>query len=383
MLLSYSSISTYEQCPLKWKFHYIDRIPEEPKPFFTFGSVMHDVMEFFYVEKEGGKKKNPRVRAPSVDELLSYYNEIWSSEGYESREQEDDYRALGEKIIREYHEQHAPKFTMPIATEQHFRIEVNGIGIQGYIDRVDKISPESVGILDYKTSKNPFQLPQVEKNEQLALYQMAFEELYGKRVERLTLYHLRSNMDFTVGRRPDSMIESLKKKIIDVAESIENEEFEPKKGPLCAYCDYQHLCPYFMDLYAEKTQEKMDVEEMVEEYASIVDEINRLKKRREELAEILKDYAEEKGLRTMFGRNRALTVYYSDRVSYEDDVKEILENAGLWNMVSKLDIRALQELMESEAISGELKKEIEKYKKVKTIRMLRKRKMKDEEMDVS
>ena len=27
MKLSYSSISTYELCPLKWRFQYLDRLP--------------------------------------------------------------------------------------------------------------------------------------------------------------------------------------------------------------------------------------------------------------------------------------------------------------------------------------------------------------------
>ncbi len=383
MLLSHSSISTYEQCPLKWKFHYIDRIPEEPKPFFTFGTVMHEVMEFFYMEMENGRVKGPRFEAPGVDELLRYYSAIWSSEGYESPEQEENYRMLGEKIIREYHEQHAPKFHMPIATEQYFKIDVNGIGVRGYIDRVDKLGPESVGILDYKTSKNQFQLPQVEKNEQLALYQMAFEELYGKRVERLTLYHLRSNMDFSVGRRPDEMIDALRAKIIRVAESIEAGNFEPKKSALCRFCDYQHLCPYFMDLYAEKTEEKLDIEDMVEEYARISDEMSALRKRKEELGEILKSYAEQHGLRAIFGKRSALTVSIYDRVSYDEGVRDILESAGLWAMVSKLDDKALRDLVDSEEISPELAERIRKYQRVKTIRKLIKRKMKDEEMDVS
>jgi putative RecB family exonuclease len=383
MLLSHSSISTYEQCPLKWKLHYIDRVPEMPKPFFTFGTVMHDVMEFFYMEKDGGKVKGPRFKAPSVEELLRYYAAIWSSEGYEDAQQEENYRKLGEKIIKEYHEEHAPKFHMPIATEQYFRIDVNGIGVRGYIDRVDKLGPDSVGILDYKTSKNQFTLPQVEKNEQLALYQMAFEELYGKRVERLTLYHLRSNMDFSVGRRPKEMIDALRDKIIRVAESIEAENFEPKKSNLCKYCDYQHLCPYFMDLYAEKTEEKMGIEEMVEEYARLSDEVSRLKKRREELAEILKSYAEERGLRAIFGRTSAITVSVYDRISYEEGAREILESAGLWNMVSSLDSKKLRNLLDSDIISPELKADIEKYRKVKRVMSLRKRKMRDDEIDVS
>ncbi len=381
--LSHSSISTYEQCPLKWKLHYIDKIPEEPKPYFTFGSVMHDVMEYFYVEKENGKIKGPRFSAPPVNELLAYYDSIWSSEGYESPEQEENYRQLGEKIIKEYHEQHARNFTMPIATEHYFIIDIDGVKVRGYIDRVDKLSPDSVRILDYKTTRDPFRIPYVKKDEQLALYQMAFEELHNKRVERLSLYHLRSNMDFSVGRRPERMIRALRKKILRVADAIEKEEFEPKKSNLCPYCDYQHLCPYFMDLYAEKTKEKISVEDMVEEYAQISLEMSRLKKRRDGLSAILREYAEEKGMLTIYGKRSALTVSSYERVDFDDGVRPLLESAGLWTQVSKLDSKRLKELVDGGAISQELMEQIERYRTIKKITTLRRRKMKDEEMDVS
>ncbi len=381
--LSYSSISTYEQCPLKWKLHYIDRIPEEPKPYFTFGTVMHDVMEYFYVEKENGKIKGPRFSAPPLNELLSYYASIWSSEGYESPEQEENYRKLGEKIIEEYRREHSENFTMPIATEHYFMMDVGGVKVRGYIDRVDKLGPDSVAILDYKTSKNPFSLPYVERSEQLALYQMAFEELHNKRVERLSLYHLRSNMDFSVGRRPKEMIDSLRDKIIRTAEAIEREEFEPKRSALCAYCDYQRLCPYFMDLYAKESPEKIDAEELVEEYSEILNKERALKRRKEEISKILKNYAERNGVLTIFGKRSALTVSSYERVVFDDEARPLLENAGLWSDVSKLDSKRLKELLDSGAIPSDLAEQIEKYRKVKEIVSLRKRKIRDEEKDVS
>jgi putative RecB family exonuclease len=43
--LSYSSYSTYLECPLRWKFLYIDRLPEVPRGYFTFGRVVHSVLE--------------------------------------------------------------------------------------------------------------------------------------------------------------------------------------------------------------------------------------------------------------------------------------------------------------------------------------------------
>lgn len=44
---SYSSLSTYKQCPLKWKLSYIDGIPWKPSAAMTRGSRMHLMAEEF------------------------------------------------------------------------------------------------------------------------------------------------------------------------------------------------------------------------------------------------------------------------------------------------------------------------------------------------
>ncbi len=43
--LSYSSYHTYSECPLRWKFLYVDHLPETPHGYFTFGRVVHSVLE--------------------------------------------------------------------------------------------------------------------------------------------------------------------------------------------------------------------------------------------------------------------------------------------------------------------------------------------------
>ncbi|EQD27879.1 hypothetical protein B1B_18994, partial [mine drainage metagenome] len=43
--LSYSSIRAYEECPLRWKFLYVDRLPEAPRGYFSFGRTVHSVLE--------------------------------------------------------------------------------------------------------------------------------------------------------------------------------------------------------------------------------------------------------------------------------------------------------------------------------------------------
>ena len=70
MIYSYSRLGTFEQCPLRYKFKYIDKItPTIPGTIEGhLGSSVHKVLEWIY------KKKQP----PSIDEVVNYYTLTWS-----------------------------------------------------------------------------------------------------------------------------------------------------------------------------------------------------------------------------------------------------------------------------------------------------------------
>ncbi|OVE78232.1 hypothetical protein BVX98_00750, partial [bacterium F11] len=88
--LSHSSISLYQQCPQKWKFRYVDKVPEKPRAYFSFGKSVHSGLEFlFSTEKEG---------YPAMDEVIDHYKKVWIHEGYETPSQEKWFFQEGERI---------------------------------------------------------------------------------------------------------------------------------------------------------------------------------------------------------------------------------------------------------------------------------------------
>ena len=161
--LSYSQISLYQSCPLNYKLQYIDGLKPRDKWYFSFGRTMHMCAEYFF-----------KVRVPpppSLEELLQFYEENWLSEGYESTEEEARYRAYGREILAEFWEIHQAGFRMPIAVERLFHIDIEGVKLTGYIDRVDKLDSGRLSIVDYKTNKELFTTEDLEKDLQLTLYQ--------------------------------------------------------------------------------------------------------------------------------------------------------------------------------------------------------------------
>jgi putative RecB family exonuclease len=70
-LYSHSRLGMFENCPLQYKFNYIDKIKREEESIEAFlGSRFHEVMEKLY--------QGLRFRVYTLEELLSYYEDQWS-----------------------------------------------------------------------------------------------------------------------------------------------------------------------------------------------------------------------------------------------------------------------------------------------------------------
>jgi len=178
----------YLECPQKYKFKYVDKLPEKPKSFFSFGRSVHSALEFFY-----GVTALP---APALEQVLAHYKENWVSEGYKDTFEEEESFREGEQILRKFYAKHISSFTPPFFAEYRFDVQVDGVPVTGFVDRVDKVGKDGIAIIDYKTGKK-FGEERVRTDAQLTMYQMACEELLGLRVESLTFYHLNSLTPFT------------------------------------------------------------------------------------------------------------------------------------------------------------------------------------------
>ncbi|MDO8841473.1 PD-(D/E)XK nuclease family protein [Methanocalculus sp.] len=64
--LAASALSTYEDCPLRFKFGTLLRVPTKPKTFFSLGTVVHTVCEAMARRKMEGETVRPRCRPFSL-----------------------------------------------------------------------------------------------------------------------------------------------------------------------------------------------------------------------------------------------------------------------------------------------------------------------------
>lgn len=367
--LSHSSISLYLDCPQKYKFKYIDKVPEEPRHFFSFGKSMHSALEFFY-----GVRMLP---SPALEQVLTVYKERWISEGYKDKEQEDQYLKEGERILKEFYAKHIDRFAPPLFCEYQFRIEIEGVPVMGFVDRIDKLPNEKLAIVDYKTGK-AFDLKRVEKDPQLTLYQIACRQSVGLDVETLTLYHLPSNTAFTVGKHPVEFEEEVRARVRTVSDGITKEKFEADPSEeKCQWCDYKKPnpsigfagCPAWRDEYltAEEKQTTsygtVDIESQVDAYGDLKSKIKSLEKNLDSLRKIIEKYFADKKLRKVKGQKYQLFCEFKEKWNFAEHKKELyeaLKESGLWERILAPSHFAIQKLFHDEKLKDETKERLKK-----------------------
>lgn len=352
--LSHSSISLYLDCPKKWHFKYVEKIPEKPRHFFSFGKSVHDVLEYFYDVRT--------LPPPSLEQLLKRYEDKWLSEGYESPEQEAQYKEQGRRILEDYYRKHIDGFKIPYFTEYGFQLKVDDVPVVGYVDRIDKVGDDRIAIVDYKTGK-AIPKSRVLADEQLTMYQMACEQLLGLKVENLTFYHLPSQTALTVGPHREEQVEALREKIVKTAEQIKAERFLPKpEERKCGWCDYKALCPAWSHKYAEP-QEAAPAEEapalsdekiakLVDRYGQMRQDIHERELEAERLKEAIVAALKEKGYVRAFGERYQASVHLDERWEFSDKKKilDTIQRAGYWEQILAPSAPAVQKLMKSSSL---------------------------------
>jgi len=358
--LSYSQISLYQACPLCYRLQYIDRLETKDKGYFSFGTTMHACAEYFY------KVKVPPP--PSLEELLQFYKRHWLSAGYESAEEEANYKAYGRKLLAKFWEIHQPDFRMPIAVEWMFYIDIEGIKLRGFIDRIDKLDSGGLAIVDYKTDRELFTNDYLARNLQLTLYQMAVAKSWFLPVERLTLYHFRTNTPCSCPPRGEAQLEEAKKLVLTVAEGIEAGRFPAIESQRCP-CDFPEHCPYYRHKFAPTEEAgvagEAAVAETVERYVSLQSQIKELQLELDELKRMLADFCQAEGLKRVYGSDYALTYKLVEKSGFsEEEVRALLEPAGLLDRVLSLDSGKLKELISDQAVAEDIRSKLAALKQV-------------------
>jgi putative RecB family exonuclease len=184
--VSWSALSTFRTCPLKYKFRYVDGLPEESvSSALVFGTGIHSAVEQHFQAILSGEEQ------PDVERLMFAYRSAWLPHDpdaiqFGSTETRASLDALASKMLTAF-------LSSPAASVQGrvLGIEeaIRGMLIEGVPDlygRIDLLTedPDSLVVTDIKTSRGKWSQEQVEDSgEQLLLYShLASEISLGKKI---------------------------------------------------------------------------------------------------------------------------------------------------------------------------------------------------------
>lgn len=370
MIYSPSKLETYEACPRKYKFAYIDGIKIEEEGIETFlGNRFHEAMEKLYSER--------RYRLMSLEEVKAFYQETWQKNFHEKviivtpGRTADDYFLLGLKFIEDYYRRYYPfDQNRILGLEQKVEVDLDGTGrylLQGYIDRIDLTADGVVEIHDYKTSSTLPSQKEIDSDRQLTLYQLGLQQRWpwAERV-RLVWHYVAFDLELTATRSSDQL-EALRREVIELINLIEvDQEFLPRESGLCQWCGFFSLCP--LKKHEAGLKELPPNEYLKEEGVFLVNKyIEYLQQKREAETELEKlkqaiiSYANARGLSRVMGSEFHLNLKKQEKIAFprvEDQERQILENiikqAGLWEKYSTLDRYAFEKDIKSGQIDPTL-----------------------------
>ncbi len=353
--LSHSSISLYNECPQKYKFKYVDKIPEKPKHFFSFGQSVHLALEYFY---------GPKVpAAPTLEDLLKRYREIWVKPGYRDEKQEAEYFEQGRQILTRFHDKHARSFHVPYSVEYSFSFEYEGVPITGKVDRIDKLPDGRLSILDYKTGKK-LAAGRLDLDAQLTMYQFACESQIGAEVGELIFYHLPTLKEHRTVRRDKPLIKELTTRIVATAEAITKEHFDPKPTEnACRWCDYKPICPIYKAQYAgmppvaAKASGEPELAALVDKYGDALARVAAANAEAEAAAADLAAALKKKNYVRAFGARFEVSSAVAVKWDFPDKKKvlDILKKAGAYEKVLAPSAPLVNKLVEDQFLNADLR----------------------------
>lgn len=234
MNLSYSKLRIYRQCPLRYRFTYLDRLPRRPRRLFRGAKRVHHALMTWLVYARDGR--------PSLDAAMRAYDNAWGAEMAGDPGASRDYQE-GREILNAFHEFNKDLPCAPAYLEHKFEIGIGGHVLTGAIDRVE-LTERGYEVIDYKLDRELRTRREVEEDLQLGVYELALQDGHGVTAEALSLYFVRHNAKVTVEGRAREETARLRRWIAETGDAIAaGTDWSPRMGEWCAGCDFRAYCP--------------------------------------------------------------------------------------------------------------------------------------------
>jgi putative RecB family exonuclease len=145
-VLSPSQVNGYLDCSARWKYKYVDKLPEASTGKQTRGKAVHSLVGYFFRSRMTGY-------TPDAGTLAEAYDEIWEAEAAEAvfsaKDDIEDLKRTGAQLGAQYIAEVGGKIR-PVAIEKAVTGVIGGVQVRGFVDML--CQDESGKIIDLKVS---------------------------------------------------------------------------------------------------------------------------------------------------------------------------------------------------------------------------------------
>ena len=238
-------IDDYLTCPLKYKYAHILRVPLLPNQQINYGSALHKAVQAYFTAKMDKKKFTEK-------QLLEVFADSWSSEGFISRQHEEQRFAAGRAALKRFFKVERKRKRQPKFVEEAFTFTEDKIQVKGRWDLVEGgygvwgKGDGGIYIVDFKSTEVREQKKadeRVKDSRQLAIYALAWQRMFGSLPDGLELYFLETGIVGSIKPAEKDLV-ALWRDIKKVADGIRAGNYRATPNyRACEYCPYNEVCP--------------------------------------------------------------------------------------------------------------------------------------------
>lgn len=237
--ISYTDLGAFKDCPLKFYFRKVLRLPTPSGDQQSLGSVIHGALE------EAGQtlmKCEPLL----LEALVASFESRWQKVFFGDPDRKERLKARGREVLARFVQLQSERAgAQPVALEKQFGIPLLpelGQGsprLTGRIDRIDT-APGGFEVIDYKTGKSSSN--DKKDDLQLPIYSLACQELFGQTAARV-IYMFLGDGALSDASYSQEELAQVKSEIIEMVAAINQSDFTATPGYICSNCDFARVCP--------------------------------------------------------------------------------------------------------------------------------------------
>jgi putative RecB family exonuclease len=243
--LSPSSIAAFKECPLAFKFSYVERLPEPPSPAASKGTLVHRALERLMC-----RPAPERTLDAALTDLAIARAELAAHPDFAgldlSEDEWADFHASAEDLVRNYFVLEDPTAVHSIGLELKLEARVGKVRLRGIIDRLDRAPDGELVVTDYKTGSVPSERVEAKSLAGVHMYALLCEQMLGRRPARVQLYYL-SKPEAIIATTSEQSIQGVVTRTTALWSAIERacarDDFRPNPGRLCDFCTFRPYCP--------------------------------------------------------------------------------------------------------------------------------------------